>query len=682
MTSNNTATESLLEQGEESINGNKAEGSVNTSRKYFILFILVAVVGAAATVSICSTYGCSPKIAVTPKVNCPKSFCYGHGNVTGYMKNGDTSHCKCGTCLFGFTGTQCQTKEVPGLNYLHNGFDVSYGNAYDITSSAGKVKSPVAIPENCKYVEPLNVMEANLNMKSEATAYSTVNTIGNSWAGSLGISYLSGMFGASIGFSNIVSTARNQETKNYYVAANAVYKMFVAKIKDNLPECQNQVSAALMEELKRLPGQYTSESQKAYFDIFKDFGTHYVSTVTSGGSVMMESFMSSKNIQNTDSTQSDFNLALELLWEGHVKKGPDVDLKTNHGHNSSSQQRAEYLVSNSQNKLIVRGGDITLIPFPTPGSGMKVLPSWDGWLKTLNDIDKVIPVAFTLGNLVELPGIPRSLYSNLKRAYNDYLQVCPHSGPDDRVCSDQGVCNFDAAPKAKCECFYGWKGENCDIQTCYHDAEGHECSGHGTCTPASGDTCKCIGAWRNTDKAACAFDCSNKLFESPNTKKTVANELMYGETYVSGCPESYVKDGGSCPEAMQYLTATWWCQAQGFEDYDDSPSNLPVRLPSNKLIPNYCSDNPQDHYPCMMNSRCDAGIGTGHANPCARSVAADKPVKSECSPNDSTGGPCSCDTNWGGLANCLILTSVTCTNSKNKWCQKEVEEKVDLPTLD
>lgn len=87
-------------------------------------------------------------------------------------------------------------------------------------------------------------------------------------------------------------------------------------------------------------------------------------------------------------------------------------------------------------------------------------------------------------------------------------------------CNKNGLCNL----WAKCECFTGWEGSECNQRVCpsgvvMHDIasatdEAHAlgvCSGHGRCDSGSG-SCKCFDGYYGADcgKSKCMNDCNGK----------------------------------------------------------------------------------------------------------------------------------------------------------------------------
>jgi hypothetical protein len=215
---------------------------------------------------------------------------------------------------------------------------------------------------------------------------------------------LSGSYNAFSGqFNAAYSQTFNSSNSYYYGLTEANFKGWDLSLND---QSSNWISTGFKNNpaVQALPSTFTADNKQLFFDMFRQFGTHYISQVTVGGSLYYyvavdQSFSSNQN-------QVDINLSLEYKA---VFSSAKADAK------SEWKQLTESWANSRIVKVDATGGDTSVLSALNPSYGDNDSDIFKSWSTAVMQNPAVI--------LFQLRPLSKLFSGNQADAVSDALQA-------------------------------------------------------------------------------------------------------------------------------------------------------------------------------------------------------------------------------------------------------------------
>ena len=254
------------------------------------------------------------------------------------------------------------TNTIPGANALGYGFNIL--GEYDTSSLTSQLfvhKNQDADqytfpPTGITYKVPDNISVIEYTKPSGgAQVFNTREQFQNYFAAKAG---LSGSYGGFKGeFNAAYSNTLNTDVDYYYGMYTAEYTGWKLIQKNQSAEW---LSSDFIQDplVKNLPAKYTPENQEQFFNLFRKYGTHFVSQVTAGGS--MDYFVAVEKTHTYSEQQISADISLEY-------KAVFVSAKAE--AETEWKQLGEKWAENRKVNVAAVGGDNSVLNALDPGYG-------------------------------------------------------------------------------------------------------------------------------------------------------------------------------------------------------------------------------------------------------------------------------------------------------------------------
>lgn len=252
-----------------------------------------------------------------------------------------------------------------------------------------------------------------------------------------------GMFSAGFQSDQVRRETFGQSEAQYFMESYLTYELY----RDSLDA--NTWSSVFLEAVRNLPSLNESLARDKYFAFFNSFGTHYVSSVSWGGSKFASYSLSQSAVQKGEISESNIELFASLKLQAQLGiKSPEATAawsKTTQDEWQKFDQQAKTVHSTE-----IIGGD--------PSIENHIL-----WLRSVRANPMRISQKLSPYH-VAVQRFDPERGADLAVMLQEYFLAC-QSDKDGNVCSGHGVCLFNelANPK-RCICDPGHLGDACGVQ--------------------------------------------------------------------------------------------------------------------------------------------------------------------------------------------------------------------------
>jgi hypothetical protein len=366
--------------------------------------------------------------------------------------------------------------------------------------------------------------DTSVEYETSVSSVTKSDTTGFDIGGGLPVPQLSALFSLGVQHSQLVSTMHEKDTTNYYSEISRQYTVFTASLNDSVTLLDTVQQAAMA-----LPDACNTPSEEElWLAFFTKFGTHYVKSVTFGGTMKMYTFLQSSVEKDARIKQSDWNMNFAAKFD----KMANINFTF---PSSSAQQSYEaFSTYTFSEEFFSYGGD-------------QSVQMYYDWLKTVET--HPAPVHTTISSLKDLIDTGKDFDS----AFQMYLTRCPHT--DNGICNGYGGCDLQ---QQICNCAsmtYKETDGNCYAE-CPSDCGGQQ---QGQCRFGK---CKCTV---NADGfgfmgSDCSIKCGVREYTiDGDTCFRNAQDEVINHCTADGCD----LQGGTC-----------WCQKYKISDSDMQASNV------------------------------------------------------------------------------------------------------------
>jgi hypothetical protein len=326
--------------------------------------------------------------------------------------------------------------QIPGADVLGFGFNIL--GEYDVNSVTSQIFThqnmdarqwtyqgsgiTYQVPDNTSVFEDTSSTGASLVFDTREQFQSYFSTKSSA---SLSYGAFSGQF--NMAYAQTVNT----DVSYYYTLYDAEFTAWQLVL-------SNQSSSWLSPDfvndpdVASLPSTFTPENQEQFFQVFRKYGTHYVSAVTVGGS--LDYYLAVERSFSSNEQTIDYNVALEYKAVFTSAKAESQ---------AQWQQLGQNWASSRSVRVDATGGDNSMLNVLNPTYGYSDVNVFQSWLNALMNNPTVMDFTLRPLNLLftgaKANAVAQALevYTNgaiLAMANSDYT---PGAGPDG--------CNFTTA---------------------------------------------------------------------------------------------------------------------------------------------------------------------------------------------------------------------------------------------
>ncbi|KAL0993302.1 hypothetical protein UPYG_G00105860 [Umbra pygmaea] len=392
------------------------------------------------------------------------------------------------SCTIG-TANECQKAEfAPGTNLAGEGFDITQlkrKGAFVIDMNVWKHKDKTCTLCRNPYLEgikqrlPLAVVDWRPNQKcsmkvssklhgsSESLVSASSSSVENNWKVNLDLEVEKRNVKVT---GKVMLAGTNSKLAEYSMAktksdkfsftSHSVSCTYYSYRVSNSPKLHREFKTAV----KNLPKTYVNENKQRYYKLIDNFGTHYITKVTLGGSV--QSVTSIKQCQARLQGLSTEEVKMCLDVEASTSVGETNSLKTESKHceedKSKTESKTSFSSVFSDRFTEIKGGHTTEPELLF--SADKDPSSYKEWLKSLPLYPDI--VSYSLESLHELLPTTDPVRKRLRSAISDYIlekalwkncsQPCQTGVKSDH--RDSCVCNCHNNPGVAADCCPTRKG--------------------------------------------------------------------------------------------------------------------------------------------------------------------------------------------------------------------------------
>eukprot|EP01012_Entosiphon_sulcatum_P011815 TRINITY_DN17311_c0_g1_i1.p1 TRINITY_DN17311_c0_g1~~TRINITY_DN17311_c0_g1_i1.p1 ORF type:complete len:511 (-),score=68.87 TRINITY_DN17311_c0_g1_i1:13-1545(-) len=386
-------------------------------------------------------------------------------------------------------------------------------------------------------------------------------------------------FSLGIAHQSLVSTMSYQSTTNFFSQSYRSYVTFSAALTNPTPTLTPGFAAAVQD----LPNNATSlEALQLWFNFFARFGTHYVRTITYGGTVRTEVYLSASVEQDSTVQESDWTTCFQATFAQN--SGVNFSFPTDHSQ-QAFQSFQKYL---ENQKYFSAGGDESL------------QNNYTLWLESVKQ--NPAPVITMLAPLSDF--LP--LNKPFDQAYNAYTLACPRTA--NGICNSFGSCDW---MQGSCACL-GDSYKNDTDGNCYPNCD---CRNNGTC---SNGVCICPVGKRGVgfDGPRCDIPCGTAQYRG-------STDECYAQIDSNVAASMCTSSDSSCDYPDQEA-GNCWCQG-ALRGYNVTATRM---LTTQVDTTAWCGGGGCDHFlalcGCLANIDCVHGDGHQCSGP---SFLLDEPVR-------------------------------------------------------
>ncbi|XP_010872442.1 perforin-1-like [Esox lucius] len=390
----------------------------------------------------------------------------------------------CQSCTIG-TASECKQAEfAPGTNLAGEGFDITKmrrKGAFVIDMNIWKHKDKTCTLCKNPYLEgkkqrlPLTVVDwrsnhkcsmkvsSKLHRSSESLVSASSSSVENNWQVNLELEKQS-IAGKTMlaGTNSKLSEYSMEKTKSdkFSFTSHSVSCTYYSYRVSNQPRLHREFRTAV----KNLPKTYAQENKQRFYKLIDNFGTHYITKVTLGGTV--QSVTSIRQCQASLQGLSAEEVKMCLDVEASASVGDKSSLKTEFKHcqedKSKTENKASFSDVFNDRFTEVKGGHTTEPELLF--SADKDPSSYKEWLTSLPLYPDI--VSYSLESLHELLPTTNPSRKTLRKAISDYIlekalwkncsQPCQTGVKSDQ--RDSCICSCHNNPGVTADCCPTRKG--------------------------------------------------------------------------------------------------------------------------------------------------------------------------------------------------------------------------------
>ncbi|XP_024289519.2 perforin-1 [Oncorhynchus tshawytscha] len=348
-------------------------------------------------------------------------------------------HPSCQSCTIG-SANECKEAEfAPGTNLAGEGFDITKmkrKGAFVIDMNVWKRKDKTCTLCKNPYLEgkqqrlPLAVVDwrpnhhcsmkvsSKLHRSSESLVSSSGSSVENNWQVNLELE--KGSISGKImlaGTNSKLAEYSMEKTKSdkFSFTSHSVSCGYYSYRVSGQPKLHQEFKTAV----KNLPKIYQQENKQHYYKLIDNFGTHYITKVSLGGTV--QSVTSIKQCQASLQGLSAEEVKMCLDVEASASVGDRNSLKTEFKHcqedKSKTESKASFSSVFNDRFTEVKGGHTTEPELLF--SAEKDPASYKAWLESLPHYPDI--VSYSLESLHELLPTTNPARKHLRKAISDYI---------------------------------------------------------------------------------------------------------------------------------------------------------------------------------------------------------------------------------------------------------------------
>lgn len=307
---------------------------------------------------------------------------------------------------YALAGSSCNGNKSPGKNFLGRGFDVTRGTLSPLSAD------DFTLTWSLNTVLDLSAWGTCINANAvpsttyTASLYEVTSTkkLTDTWTKSVSMS-TSAKIPTDKGVVSIGLRSSNTKTKTVQTVMQKSSEVFLSNAQVTSQFLSYQagrygpsLSKYFLNDLKSLPTTYSDGTKGAFQTFFLRYGTHYVSSLTTGGVFSFSSYLTAESYKKLTEKKTDIKKGISLGFSKAV--GVDITKES-----TTSQQSEQDVESQWQETTVLSTG------------GQAGINNWTQWTATVGD--NPVPVSAVLTSYIALA--PKTIQPALTQALVDWV---------------------------------------------------------------------------------------------------------------------------------------------------------------------------------------------------------------------------------------------------------------------